>query len=146
MSKIKFVLLLFVFSFGFGYSQTVVGKLYSKTEANSIYGPVLTGIPISSSELKSYTYNTNNYIMFRINNGTLTILDDQRKALYPVASVINAQDVYRYISVSLVQKLISDGNYAYTYIELRNNGLITITNGEYTLEYTAQCPPTCPGN
>jgi hypothetical protein len=144
MSKIKIVLFLFVFSFGFSYSQTVVGKLYSKTEANSIYGPILVSIPISSSQLKSYTYSTYNYIMFRINNGILTILDNQRRALYPAASVVSSQDVYRYISVSLVQKIIIDGNNVSTYIELRNNGIISITNGEYTLEFMSQCPPDCP--
>lgn len=144
MSKINIVLFLIVFSFGFGYSQTIVGKLYSKTEINSIYGPVLTGVPISSAQLKSYTNNTNSYIMFRIDKGNLTILDDQRKALYPVAASVNPQDVYRYVSVSLVQKLISDGNNAVSYVELRSNGVISITNGEYSLEYMVQCPPYCP--
>jgi hypothetical protein len=143
MSKYLIVLLLFVFSFGFGYSQTVVGKLYSKTELNNIYGSVLTGVPISSAQLKSYTYSTDSYIMFRIDNGNLTILDNQRKALYPVGASVNPQDIYRYVSVSLVQKLISDGNNAVSYVELRSNGVISITNGEYSLEYMESCPPYC---
>jgi hypothetical protein len=143
MSKYLIVLFLIVFSFGLGYSQTVVGKLYSKTEVNNIYGPVLTGVPISSAQLKSYTYSTNSYIMFRIDKGNLTILDNQRRALYPVAASVNPQDVYRYVSVSLVQKLISDGNNATSYVELRNNGVISITNGEYSLEYMESCPPDC---
>lgn len=140
----KFIIVLFLLSVSFGYSQNIVGKIYTKTEANSLFGPVVTGIPISSSQLQSYTLSTNNYIMFRIDNGNLTILDSKRIPLFPVSATINSQDIYRYFSISLVQKLINDGKNTSTYVELRSNGTLTITNGDYTLDYSNSCPPNCP--
>ena len=35
------------------------------------------------------------------------------------------------------------GNSTITFIEQRNNGIITITNGIYTMEVGAECPPYC---
>jgi hypothetical protein len=82
--------------------------------------------------------------MFRILNGNLTILGDKRTVLFPIGTNISSQDVFRYFSISLIQKVINVGNGSMTFIELRKNGIITITNGLQTMEEAAQCPPACP--
>ena len=41
----------------------------------------------------------------------------------------------RLFSVSLVKKILFDGNDTNTNIEIRNNNVLTLTNGNYTLEY-----------
>ena len=145
MDTFKFVFLAILFSINLCWSQTLVGKIYTKDEATNIYGPVSTSVQISSSNLNSLTDNTTNYMMFRINNGNLVILGDQRKVLYPAGAIINPLDEMRLFSVSLVKKIIIDGNDSITKIEIRNNNVLTITNGNYTLEYSWPCPPTCPG-
>jgi hypothetical protein len=81
--------------------------------------------------------------MFRILNGNLTILGDKRMVIYPVNATINPQDVFRYLSVSLIRKIIDNGNSSVTLIEERDNGIITLTNGIYTLEESVLCPPFC---
>jgi hypothetical protein len=81
--------------------------------------------------------------MFGILNGNLTILGDKRVVLYPESTEISQQDVFRYFSISLIQKIIKEGNSSMISIELRNNGIITITNGNYTLENGVFCPPFC---
>jgi hypothetical protein len=146
MGIIKSFLLFVLLSFNLLYSQTVVGKIYTKDEANSIYGTVITSTQISSSLLSGLTNITTNYIMFRINNGNLYILGDQRKPLYPSGIVVDPQTEMRLFSVSLVSKIITDGNNPYTIIEIRKNNVLTITNGNYTLEYSWPCPPQCISN
>jgi hypothetical protein len=137
-------ILIFIFIFcSISYSQNIAGKIYTNAEANSLFGPVKTSVTISSIELNNLSFQTTNYLMFRILNGNLTILGDKRKVLYPANAVIGEQDVYRYLSVSLIQKIIKDGNCPMTYIEIRNNEILTITNGVYTLENTVLCPPFC---
>lgn len=143
MSKFNTILISIIFLCSISYSQEIVGKFYSNTDANVLYGPVLSSVPISSIQLSNLTFQTTNYLMFRILNGNLTILGDKRKVLYPMNSSVKPEEVFRYLSVSLIQKVIKDGNSAMTSVELRNNGVITITNGVYTLEEMALCPPWC---
>jgi len=146
MGFIKSVLLVLVLAFNLSNSQTIVGKIYSKGEADIIYGPVVTSIQISSSLLNNLTNVTTNYIMFSINNGNLHILGDQRKPLYPDGIAVDPQTEMRLFSVSLVRKIIIDGNNPYTTVEIRNNNVLTITNGNYTLEFSWLCPPNCDSN
>lgn len=143
MRKFQAILISIIFICSISYSQNIVGKIYSNTEANTIYGPVLSSIPISSIQLTKLTFQTTNYLMFRILNGNLTVLGDKRIGLYPATATIRAQDVFRYLSISLIQKIIKDGNSPSTFIETRNNGILTITNGVYTLENAVECPPYC---
>jgi len=145
MDKIKFVLFIIIFTFNLCWSQTIVGKIYTKDEANRIYGPVSTSVQISSSMLSNLANNTTNYLMFRLIDGYLVISGDKRKVLYPAGAVISEKEEMKLFSVSLVTKLITEGNDSFTKIEIRNNNVLTITNGNYTLEYSWPCPPYCPG-
>ena|ERR1035437_3260891 len=143
MCKLNTIIAAIILICSISYSQDIVGKIYSNTEADSIYGPVLTSVSIPSDQLNNLTNKTTNYLMFRILDGNLTILGDKRIVLYPESAEISQQDVFRYFSVSLIQKLIKDGNSSTISIELRNNGIITITNGNFTLEEGVLCPPFC---
>jgi hypothetical protein len=143
MRKFQAIFISFVFICSISYSQNIVGKIYTNAEANSLFGPVITSVPISSIQLTNLTSKTTNYLMFRILNGNLTILGDKRMVLYPVNAIIDPKDVFRILSISLIQKIIRDGNSAMTYIEVRNNEILTITNGVYTLDYATLCPPFC---
>ena len=143
MRKFQTILIFIFFVCSISYSQNIVGKIYTNADANSVYGPVITSVAISSIQLNNLTFQTTNYLMFRILNGNLTILGDKRKVLYPLNTVIDVQDVFRFLSISLIQKIIKDGNSPITNIEIRNNGILTITNGVYTLENTVECPPFC---
>ena len=145
MGNFKYSLIVFLLSINISWSQTVIGKLYTKLDADNIYGPVSSSVQISTGLLNNFASSTTNFIMFRINNGNLIILGDQRKPLYPSASVVSQTDEMRVFSVSLVKKLLQDGNNINTSIEIRNNNVLTLTNGNSTLEYSAPCPPYCTG-
>ena len=143
MKHLKTSLALFLLLSGLTFSQQVVGKIYSKQEADNLYGPVLSSVQIKSTTLTGLLSNSTNYIMFRIINGSAYIVDNNRHPLYSGNFTVKPDDVFRVVSISLVAKILQDGNNPITYIESRKNDILTITNGLCTLEYTNACPPLC---
>jgi hypothetical protein len=117
--------------------------MYSKQEADYLYGPVIIAVQVQTSFLNKYLINQDSYIMFRIYNNNLVVADSHRKPLYPENASVNPDDIFRYFSNSMVLKTLSAGNDMITRIELRNNTIITITNGNSTLEMGGICPPVC---
>ena len=126
----------------FVHAQTI-GKIYTKAAADSIYGKVTYSVKISTADLKSYTLKTSNYIMFNIVQGKAVILNNNRSALTPNAAVISSNEVFKVCSVSVLLKLLQLGNSPETYLEERPN-VLTITDGNFTVEQMANCPPICP--
>ncbi len=119
------------------------GKILSKVEADKIFGPVEISEEIASDNLKLYTLQTTDKIMFKIINDEIYILDNKRNVLLPIGATINSTEVFSVYTVSIVQQLLSVGGNPFSYIEKRKS-VSTITNGEYTLEYGSLCPPFCP--
>lgn len=143
MKHLKTSLALFLLLSGLTFSQQVVGKIYSKQEADNLYGPVLSSVQIKSTTLTGLLSNSTNYIMFRIINGSAYIVDNNRLPIYPGKFNVNTDDIYRLFSISLVAKILQDGNSPITYIESRGKNILTITNGLSTLEFSNTCPPFC---
>ena len=119
------------------------GKILSKVDADKLFGPVEISKEISSDQLNLYSQQTIDKIMFKIINNEIYILDNKRNVLLPIGTTINSTDVFSVYSVSIVQKLLSDGGSPFSYVEKRNS-VLTITNGDFTLEYSGYCPPFCP--
>ena len=128
---------------GYSFSQQVVGKIYTRQEADNLYGPVLSSVPVSSSVIAGCLKSSVNYVMFKPDKGTVYIANNSRQALSPAGYTVSSEDVFRVFSISLVAKLLQDGGSAITYIETRKDGVISINNGVYILEYGITCPPYC---
>jgi hypothetical protein len=143
MKNIKATFALVILLSGISFSQEVVGKIYSKQEADSLYGPVVSSVGISSSILIELLSNSTNYIMFRMANESVYIVDNNRHPLFSGNFAVDSVDVYRVLSISMVAKIVQDGKNPVTDIEIRNKDILTITNGIYTLEYSVACPPWC---
>ncbi len=145
--KMKKALLSCTVLFALVLAQTVlaqsVGKIYSKTTADSLFGNVINSVEINSNKLQSLTSNTSNYIMFNIVQGNLVVLNNNRNVLYPGAMTISSSTVFKFCSVSVLLDLMREGGNASTYIEIRQN-VLTVTNGDFTLEEMENCPPFCP--
>lgn len=137
MKKMLFVLAIFTIQL---FSQ---GKILTKENANQLFGPVLVSMEIPTETLKYFTNQSVNVIMFKLMNNDLYILDNNRSALLPVGVTINSTEVFSVYSTTIVQQLLADGNTPFTYVEKRKD-VLTITNGEFTLEYAGLCPPYCP--
>ncbi len=124
------------------FSQTI-GKIYSREDANSLFGNVIESVPINQSDLISILNQTQNYIMFQINNGELIILGEGRSVLYPIGKTVSSNEVFALVSKSKVIELLSLGSGNTITLEKRQY-YFTVTFGLNTLEDLLWCPPFCP--
>ena len=121
------------------YSQ---GKILNKEEANKLFGAVLVSKEIPTSTLKALVNQSSKVIMFNFIQNDVYILGDNRKVLLPAGFSVSSSEVFHVYSTSIVQELLDNGGSQVTYIEQRKE-VLTITNGNYTLEYSIICPPVC---
>ena len=119
------------------------GQIFTKQEADKKFGPVLTSISFTKQDIQNFLTQTNNYIMFRIDNNSAIVLDNHRMPLYPIGVKMNSTDVYTMYSTSVLEELLSLGNNSIVYVEKREN-VLSVSNGGYTMEYGTICPPICP--
>ncbi len=123
-------------------SQTY-GKLFTKSEADKLYGEVLETYNFNRADLINLIARTDSTVMFKFINMTPVILGDHRKLLFPDSLIISDEEKFYLYSKSTVEKLISLYDNNEISIELRESNL-TITNGNTTLEESIICPPFCP--
>ena len=123
-------------------AENTIGIIYLTAEVDQEFGIVQSSIEISSEELKSFLNQTNKYLMFKIINGKLYILGDNRSVLFPSEGYLNPEEVFAVYSKSKVYELIDTGGEKINAVENRN-GIFSVTNGLYTLEASGWCPPLC---
>ena len=124
------------------YGQTY-GKLYQKADAEQYYGTVAKSFQFSTEEVLSFLKQTDKVLMFNITDNKLFILGDDRKSIYQANAVVSSKEVFSVYSISLIQELISKGKSNTINFEKRHS-VLTISNGEYLLEFSEYCPPICP--
>jgi hypothetical protein len=143
IKKLRLSLVIFsiLFLVGNGYSQTV-GRIYSKTEANILFGTVIESVQMNVDQFKSIIQQTNTDVMVRVLNGELTILGDGRNVLYPAGKNVGPNEVFRLYSKSRVNELLGLSHENAFSVERRSD-TTTITFGSNTLEEALPCPPYC---
>ncbi|MCX6168678.1 MAG: hypothetical protein NTX65_05040 [Ignavibacteriales bacterium] len=120
-----------------------IGKIFTKEEANNLFGNVIDSVSIKQGEITSVLNQIQSYIMFQVSNGELVILGEGRKLLYPIVKNVGPDEVFALFSKSKVVELLSSGTGETISIEKRQNHL-TVTFGLLTLEEAVWCPPFCP--
>ncbi|MCB0731551.1 MAG: hypothetical protein KDC88_11000 [Ignavibacteriae bacterium] len=143
MKKNFFMLLsiLFLMTINQSFSQEY-GKIFSKNEADKLFGVVYKSQNIKKDVLISALQNTSKVVMFKLENNFLTILGDEREVLFSSGSFTDKNQVFRLFSKSKVEELLRLGNDVNCFVEDRER-VLTVTNGDYTLEVSVPCPPTC---
>ena len=143
MKKNFFMLLsiLFLMTINQSFSQEY-GKIFSKNEADKLFGVVYKSQNIKKDVLISALQNTSKVVMFKLENNFLTILGDEREVLFSSGSFTDKNQVFRLFSKSKVEELLRLGNDDNCFVEDRER-VLTVTNGDYTLEVSVPCPPTC---
>lgn len=124
-------------------ADEIIGKIFSKEEAEKNFGPVSSSAEIISSQLASLCSQADKYVMFNIKDGTLSILKEGKALLYPEGFNIDAEEKYAVYSKSIVEELLNSGKADITFIEQRKD-VMSLTNGQQTLEMGMWCPPYCP--
>lgn len=136
-------LILFLFFSGLTFAQTqTIGKIFTKDEANTLYGNVIFSVTINVSELDSLLSQTQNVVMFNIMNKQLVLLGDNRKVLSAGSVKISPTDIFAFCSKSKLLELLNYGDGTQINFEIRLSHP-TITYGLHTLEETNYCPPIC---
>ena len=143
MKKNFFMLLsiLFLMTINQSFSQEY-GKIFSKNEADKLFGVVYKSQNIKKDVLISALQNTSKVVMFKLENNFLTILGDEREVLFSSGSFTDKNQVFRLFSKNKVEELLRLGNDDNCFVEDRER-VLTVTNGDYTLEVSVPCPPTC---
>ena len=133
---------IFVFATYFTCFSQVHGEIFAKSEANKKFGPVLVSVSIPTGNLQSVLNKTENYIMFKIVNKSVIVLNNNRNVISPQGESISTQDVFTLYSVSVLNDLLSRGDDTVIYVEQRSE-VLSITYGGYTMEMGVFCPPFC---
>jgi hypothetical protein len=118
------------------------GQVITKETADRDFGKASFSQMISSDQLKEMAAKTTKLLMFSFINQKLYILADERKPLFPEGATVPEDRVFRVYSKDKVLELIKSGGRNDNSIELRGD-LLTVTNGNYTLEFGSFCPPWC---
>ncbi len=120
------------------------GAIFSKEEANKFYGEVLSSKEVTAKELKEYLAKTDKYAFFYFNGKEPVILNQTKEAVNVAAEDITKRPgTLRVFSVDKIKELLEKGGQDITTIEQRSE-VISLTNGDYTLEFSLGCPPWCP--
>ncbi len=140
LSKI-FILIVFLCNFYLASAQTI-GVIYTKAEADQKFGQVLNSVEMNVVQLNTLLNKSGNYLLFKINEENLYILDENRRPLYPADFTVRPEEVYEIVSISKIQELLNQGQNQQIFFEARKN-VYSLTNGDFTLEEIADCPPFC---
>ncbi|MDO8551021.1 MAG: hypothetical protein Q7S39_12850 [Ignavibacteria bacterium] len=136
------IFLLLIFVLIWYSSASAQGTLFTREAANQKFGPVLKSIDLPVNTLLSFTNQTSNHLMFRIQDNQVVILDERRNVLYPAGMQVNSQDVFTVFSVSIINELLSNGSGVLVSIEQRKD-VLSISYGQLTMEVGTLCPPVC---
>ncbi len=113
--------------------------------AVELFGDVLESYSMETDELLDIMKNTDDKVMFSLENGAVIIAGDLRKPLSPQNVLIPQEKVLRVFSKIRVLELIALGRQDETSINLREKAL-TLENGNTVLEKGIPCPPNCDNN
>jgi len=131
------------------FSQTY-GKIFTKVEADSLFGPVVEKQLLEKVVLEEALKKTDKVAMFKILNNKLTILGDKRaKVLNTTNNImdsttnyVNSDEIFHTYSKTKLEELLKLGGEKETFVENRAD-VLTLTNGVFTLEAGTDCPPNC---
>ena len=143
MKKYAGLAVFLVLVFGSQLFAQEIGKLFSKHEADILFGKVLNSVEIDKAKLAGLTDINSDAFMFKISAGELLILDENRKTLYPDDRTVSEKEIFYYFSKSKVKEFLSAGATDVIKVEMRESTL-TLTGRDNTLEQAMLCPPFCP--
>ncbi|MBA4405754.1 hypothetical protein C0389_00610 [bacterium] len=123
-------------------SGQTIGKIFSKNEANTLFGPVIESKSITVTDLTNVLSQTNQYVMFLIKDGRIAIKVDSGQLISDGAVNINPTDVFYKFSKSIVKDLLYFSTLGIVNVE-RRESVFTLTTGDVTLENGLPCPPFC---
>ncbi len=137
----------------------IVGKLFSKGEADKLFGKVIGSVAISVADLEEALAKGKDYILITIKDNQVVIRDEERKFLSKERVIMDKKEPLYIYSKHMIQNLlrvpkkqtnsskISGAAMSATIdavtVEVRAE-VISLTYNDVTLEQSVPCPPFCP--
>ncbi|MCF8243425.1 MAG: hypothetical protein K9J16_18770, partial [Melioribacteraceae bacterium] len=91
---ISFLSLIFSVTAFAQLSDEIVGKIYDKTEADELYGPVQRSFRMNTIALEKVLTRVNNFVLFKMKNDIPVIADEHRRVVFTRGAVgITDEDV-----------------------------------------------------
>lgn len=144
----------------------VIGQVFTKAEADQLFGPVLKSITVPVADLNKILAQCDGYVMFDLDISSAKVqaiaTDESRRPLNGYAKTIKPERIMHKYSKSKVQELLtksgfntevkgsvlkstasagSTPNTSVTF-EIRSN-VFTVSTTAFTLEMALGCPPAC---
>jgi len=124
-----------------------IGKIYTREEANKLFGNVIYSVDLNISVLSELLKKTEKSIMFGLIGRQLIILDNNRNLIYPEKAEYKDTDVFTVYDTDVVSQLISNkesrSQSENVSVEQRIE-VLSISTEKNTLEMGLKCPPLCP--
>lgn len=129
----------------------IVGKIFTKNEADILFGKVTKSISISVDDLNAALDKGNNYILITIKNNQVVLRNESKQYISNERVELGKNETLYIFSKSMIIELlkakISSSNLAKSTaaevaVESRDE-VLTLTYGVSTLEHALPCPPFC---
>lgn len=136
-----FVLVLFVSITSAQESKSkTIGKIFTKEEADQLFGKVIGSVQLTKSELKKALTKSKDYVLFSVKNNKALVMDEKKQSLTDARVSLASDDVAHVFSKSVVQEFLSKSKAETFAVEVRAD-VISISDGIFVLEMTIPCPP-----
>lgn len=122
--------------------ETPAGRIISKIEADSLFGPAVQSVTIKSDSVNNWVAKSDSRLMFALENGQVVVLRNKRELIAPATAVVSPAAVFHAYAKAKVAQLILSSKSPDVYFEQRSK-VFSITCGDSTLEFGVGCPPWC---
>ncbi|MFA8343972.1 MAG: hypothetical protein ACEPO8_13450 [Rhodothermaceae bacterium] len=138
------IILVFATLLNFGFAQEA-GEIFNNNELLKLFGEVKQSVDFKTEELKNLIPLAGEHIMFRIISDDVVILDQHRQQLYPYDKDADYDEktVFKFFSVSVLNRLLQSADYHKVIFEEREKALVVKYKNK-SMERGRQCPPYCP--
>lgn len=135
-----------ILSFSNIFSQKA-GEIFSKQQADSLFGEVVESVEIEYELAEHFLNCTNDFIMFKLIDKKLVILDRNRDIIYSEIPNLEIDDrmVFHMYRATVYKKLLSqydNKTKESVFFEQRKN-VFSVTYKDETMEKAFGCPPRC---
>lgn len=120
-----------------------IGQVFTKVEADSLFGKVTEEKSINAKSLKLLATGCKDYMLANIIDSNIVVLNEKKELLSETLYDYTGSDTVNVFSISVLYELLSKGNDGTVMFQHRGRKF-TVTNGEYVLEMVDPCPPICP--
>ncbi|OGU35552.1 MAG: hypothetical protein A2068_02160 [Ignavibacteria bacterium GWB2_35_6b] len=122
-------------------NKPIYGKIFTKEDAEELFGKVIKSVDMSTDEAINLLAKTDRYMMFNFVNDELIILNRNRKTIHGNYQP-KSSEVFHVYRTSVFEELLAKYPNNKISFQLREKKF-SVENGNFVMEMTDPCPPFC---